>query len=386
VSVPLQLNPVLTGMRPYPFLALDEARRRAIASGRRLIDFSVGEPHEATDATIREALADSLEEVSSYPKAEGLPELKQAVAAWCRRRYGVPLDPQTEVVPTLGSKEAIFSLPFVAMEPGGRRDTMVVTEPGYPIPERAAMLAGAQVLRLPLRESNRFLPDLEEVPAATWDRVAILLVNYPNNPTAAMASLDFYRDLARRAERHGFLVASDEAYSEVYFGEPPVSALQVEDRSRMAVFNTQSKRSSMPGYRTGFLAAPPELIRGYKLWRPLAGVAIPEFIQRATVRALATEDHVERMRAVYAAKRELFLEFFHGRGIRVAGSEATFYLWCEVPGGEDSEVFAARLLERGVVVAPGSFFGDAGEGYFRVALVPTLDECRRAVEILEGVL
>jgi acetylornithine aminotransferase len=142
----------------------------------------------------------------------------------------------------------------------------------------------------------------------------------------------------------------------------------------------------MTGYRTGFVVGPPELIRGYKLWRPLAGVAIPEFIQRATIRALASEDHVERMRGVYAAKRELFLEFFEGRGIRVAGSEATFYLWCQVPDGQTSADFATRLLDRGVVVAPGSFFGEAGEGYFRLALVPTLEECQRALEVLEGVL
>jgi acetylornithine aminotransferase len=373
-------------MRPYPFLALDDARRRARASGLTLIDFSVGEPHEATDPAIREALVSAVEERSSYPKAEGLPELKDAVAAWCGRRYGVTLDPQAEVVPTLGSKEAVFSLPFIAMDPRGRRDTVVVTEPGYPVAERAAALAGARVVRVPLRESNGFLPDLDEVPDATWERVAIVWVNYPNNPTAAMAPLSFYQDLALRAERHGFLVASDEAYSEIYFGEAPPSAMQVPDRTRIAVFNTQSKRSSMTGYRSGFMVGPPELIRGYKLWRPLAGVAIPEFIQRATIRALATEDHVERMREVYAAKRDLFLEFFAGKGIRVAGAAATFYLWCEVPDGETSAAFAARLLERGVVVAPGSFFGDAGEGYFRVALVPTLEECRHAVEVLEQAL
>ena len=382
----MQLNPVLTGMRPYPFLALDEARKAALASGRELIDFSVGEPHEATDAAIRETLVSAVAERSSYPKAEGLIELKEAISAWCERRYGVVLDPQSEVMPTLGSKEAVFSLPFIAMDPGGKRDTVVVAEPAYPIPERAATLAGARVLRIPLRESNGFLPDLDEVSPPTWARVAIVWVNYPNNPTAAMAPPSFYADLAERADRHGFLVASDEAYSEIYFGEAPASALQVKDRARVAVFNTQSKRSSMTGYRTGFVVGPPELIRGYKLWRPLAGVAIPEFIQRATIRALAAEDHVGRMREVYAAKRDLFLEFFEGRGIRVAGSEATFYLWCQVPDGDTSAGFAARLLDRGVVVAPGSFFGDAGEGYFRVALVPTLDECQRAVEILEDVL
>src|ERR1700730_968236 len=385
-TLPVRLNPVLTEMRPYPFLALDEARQQALKAGLTLIDFSVGDPHESTDLAIRESLIAAVEERSRYPKAEGLPELKQAVADWWRRRYGGSVDPQAEVMPTFGSKEALFSLPFIAMDTHGPRRTVVVTEPGYPIPERAAQLAGAETRRLPLRESNGFLPDLDELTDAEWDRVAILYVNYPNNPTAAVATLSFYRGLAEKPERHGFLVASDEAYSEVYFTSPPASALQAADRSRIAVFNTQSKRSSMTGYRSGFLIGPPELIRGYRLWRPLAGVAVPEFIQRATIAALSREDHVDRMRGIYAAKRELFLEFFAHKGVRVAGSEATFYLWCEVPGGEDSQGFATRLLERGVVVAPGSFFGASGEGYFRVALVPTLEEGQRAVEILEDFL
>src|SRR5207249_9907589 len=176
VTGPVQLNPVLTGMRPYPFLALDEARKAALASGRELIDFSVGEPHEATDAAIRETLVSAVAERSSYPKAEGLIELKEAISAWCERRYGVVPDPQSEVMPTLGSKEAVFSLPFIVMDPRGKRDTVVVAEPAYPIPERAAMLAGARVVRIPLRESNGFLPDLDEVSPPTWARVAIVWV------------------------------------------------------------------------------------------------------------------------------------------------------------------------------------------------------------------
>jgi len=382
----MRINPVLANMRPYPFLALDEARKRALAKGVNLIDFSVGDPHEATDESIRRTLVESVEERLHYPKAEGLPELREAIAAWCARRYGVALDPQQEVMPTLGSKEAVYSFPFVAMDPRSRKNIVVVCDPGYPIPERGAMMAGGRVVRLPLRESNGFLPDWDEVDPASWDEVAIVWVNYPNNPTAAMAPLAFYEDLAARAARHDFVVASDEAYSEIYFGEPPVSAMQVGDRSHVAVFNTQSKRSSMTGYRSGFVVAPPGIVAGLKLYRPLAGVAIPEFIQRATITALAGEEHVQRMRTVYAAKRDLFLEFFNSKGIRVAGSEATFYLWCQVPDGETSEAFAARLLECGVVVAPGAFFGEAGEGYFRVALVPTLAECRQAVEILESVL
>ena len=382
----MHLNPTLTGMRPYPFLALDQARQRALSDGAKLIDFSVGDPHEPTDAAIRRALIDSLEERSSYPKAAGLPDLREAIAGWVERRYGVTLDPGREVMPTLGSKEAVFSLPFIALDQDGGKDAVAICEPCYPIYERAAVLAGARVLKLPLREANGFLPDLSELSESEWQRVGILWVNYPHNPTAAVAPLDFYESLSELARRHDFLIASDEAYSEIYFGEPPVSALQAGDRSRICVFNTQSKRSSMTGYRSGWLAGPAELIRGYNLWRPLAGVAVPEFIQRATIRALGQEEHVERMRAAYAAKRELFLELFSERGVEVVGKDATFYLWCRVPGEETSETFAARLLEQGIVVAPGSFFGAAGEGYFRLALVPTLGECQQAVKILAEVL
>jgi len=384
MTVPI--NPVLTGLRPYPFLKLNEAKKAAVARGLKLIDFSVGEPHERTDPAIREALVESLEERSRYPLSEGLPEHREAIAGWIRSRYGVSLDPHREVVPTLGSKEAIFSLAQVVIDPASERRLVAVTEPGYPIQERGAEMVGAEVLRLPLLEANKFLPDLDAITAEEWDRLAIFWINYPNNPTAAVAPLEFLNQLAERAARHGFLLASDEAYSEIYFGEPTVSALQARDRSHVVVFNTQSKRSSMPGYRAGFVAGPPELIAALKLYRPLNGTAVPEFIQRASMEAWGREDHVEAMRAIYGEKRALFLEFFRRKAVRVAGCAATFYLWCEVPDGESSEAFATRLLESGVVVAPGSFFGDAGEGYFRLAVVPTLEECRRAIEILETVL
>jgi acetylornithine aminotransferase len=382
----IPINPVLTRMRPYPFLRLNEAKKAALARGLKLIDFSVGDPHERTDPAIREALIESVEERSRYPMSEGLPEHREAIAAWIRSRYGVEVDPHREVVPTLGSKEAIFSLAQVVMDPQSDRDLVVVTEPGYPIPERGGEMVGARILRLPLLESNHFLPDLSAVPVEEWDRIAIFWINYPNNPTAAVAPLSFLDELAQRAVRHGFVLASDEAYSEIYFGEPTPSALQVSDRSHVAVFNTQSKRSSMTGYRAGFVAAAPELVAALKLYRPLNGTAVPEFIQRASMEAWGREDHVAAMRAVYAEKRVLFVDFFRRKGIRIAGSEATFYLWSEVPPGETSESFANRLLEAGVVVAPGSFFGDAGEGYFRLALVPTVEDCRRATAILESVL
>ena len=380
----ITINPALTRMRPYPFLALDEAKRRAVGRGVRLIDFSVGDPHERTDPAIREALIESVEERSRYPKAEGLPEHREAIASWVRHRYGVTLDPDRQVMPTLGSKEAVFSLPHVVMDPRSRKNLVAVTDPGYPVAERAAELAGGRVLRLPLLERNGFLPDLgADLP---WDELALLYVNYPNNPTGAVAPLELFAELAERATRHNFLLVSDEAYSEIYFGGAPPSALQVPDLSHVVTLNTQSKRSSMTGYRSGFVAGSPDVVAALRLYRPLAGTAVPEFIQRASIAAWGREDHVAAMRAVYAEKRALFVELFGRKGVRIAGSEATFYLWCEVPGGGTAADFAARLLEVGVVVAPGTFFGEAGEGYFRVALVPTVEDCRQACRLLEGVL
>ena len=208
-------------------------------------------------------------------------------------------------------------------------------------------------------------------------RIAVFWVNYPNNPTCATAPLSFYERLAGLAREHGFVLASDEAYTELWFDEPPASALQLDDRTNVVVFNTLSKRSSMTGYRSGFAAGDPELIGALKAFRPTVGTAPQEFVQRASVVAWGDEEHVERTRERYGRKRALLLDLFERKGMRVAGSEATMYLWLEVPAGETSEAFAERLLEHGVLVAPGSYLGAAGEGYVRMALVPSEEECAR---------
>jgi N-succinyldiaminopimelate aminotransferase len=289
-------------------------------------------------------------------------------------------------VPTLGSKEAIFSLAHVLVDAASDKRLVVTTEPGYPVPERGAAFAHADVVRLPLLEANGFLPDLDAVDEDVWRRAAVVWVNYPNNPTGATAPLAFYHRLAELAATYDFVLASDEAYSELWFDEPPPSALHVRDRARVAVFNSLSKRSSMTGYRSAFVAGDADIVAALRAFRPNVGTAPQEFVQRASVVAWDDEEHVERNRALYARKRALLLDLFERKGVRVAGSRATIYLWVEVPGGESSEDFAERLLEAGVVVTPGSYLGEAGEGYVRFALVPTEDDCRRAVERLEGVL
>jgi succinyldiaminopimelate transaminase len=370
----VKLSPVLTGLRAYPFVRLNEARQRLAAAGVPVIDFGIGEPREETPAFIREALATSIDPQSRYPVAEGLPELRAAIAAWAGRRFGVTLDPEREVVPTLGSKEAVFHLAQVV---GG--DLVVVPQPSYPVYERGAVFAAKEVVELPLRAAAGFLPDLDAVDADVWRRTAILWLNYPNNPTAATAPLELYERAAALAREHDFVLASDEAYSELYFGaDPPVSALQVADRTNVAVFNTLSKRSSMPGYRSGFVAGDPELVAALKRYRPNVGVAPPEFVQLAAVAAWGDEEHVAAVRELYRAKRDVLLPALEARGLRHAGGDATFFLWLE--GAEPG--FQERLLERGVILTPGSYFGEAGEGYLRLALVPTLAECRRAADLL----
>jgi acetylornithine aminotransferase len=378
------LSPVLTAQGTYPFVRIERAKRDAAEAGIEILDFGQGDPREPTDPAIREALVDGLREQMGYPKAEGLPELRAAIAGWFERRFGVALDPDAEVIPTYGSKEAIFSFAQVAVDTASSKDTVVVTEPGYPVSARGAAFAGARVASLPLLEANGFLPDLDAV--EDWERIALFWVNYPNNPTGATASLAFFEQLSELAREHDFLLCSDEAYSELWFTDPPCSAFQVGARTNVVVFQTLSKRSSMTGYRSGFVAGSPEIVSALKTYRPSTGAAPQEFVQRASVVAWNDEEHVSRTRQAYRRKREVFLPVLDRKGWRVAASEATMYLWVEVPGGESSESAAERLLAHGVVVAPGAYLGSAGEGYVRVALVPTLAECERAAGILEEIL
>ena len=382
----MKFNPALERLSAYPFVQLEDAKKEATERVGELIDFGVGDPMETTPRFIRQALVESIAAKSSYPKAAGLPETRRAIANWCKSRFGVEVDPDSEVLPSSGSKEAIFGLAQIAVDRSAGKNVVVTTQPGYPIPLRGAELNGCPVLTLPLLEVNAFLPDLQSIDDATWSTIALFWVNYPNNPTGAVAPLDFYEELAALAVEHGFLVASDEAYSEIYFGAPPHSALEVAARSNVVVFNTLSKRSAMTGYRSGSIVADGSVMAMIQRYRPLAGTASPEFIQRAAAAAWQDEAHVGAMRSTYSAKRAVVEPFLTRKGLRISGSEATFYLWVAVPNGESSESFALRLLRRGVVVAPGTFFGEPGKGYVRMALVPTLEQCHKAIELLDEVI
>ncbi len=382
----MRFSPVLSELGTYPFAALDQAKARARERGVELIDFSIGDPREGADTFIRDAMVEALDSVAGYPRAAGLPELRAAIRDWAARRFGVQVDADREIVPTLGAKEAIFSFAQIVIDPAGGKDLIVATEPGYPVAPRGARFAGAQVVELPLRRETGFLPDLDAVSAATWARTAILWLNYPNNPTGACAPLSLYEQAAELAEDHDFIVASDEAYTELYFAEAPRSALEIERRGRVVAFNSLSKRSSMTGYRAGFMICGPEVADAVKLYRPMIGAAPQEFVQRAAGAALADESHVEAARARYARKRLLMLDALAAGGFEDVGGPATMFLWLATPKGRADEQVALELLDHGIVVAPGSTLGTSGAGYVRFALVPTEEECARAVEILEGIL
>ncbi len=327
------VSPLLARTGTYPFVRLEQAKRRVQARGIEIVDLGTATRASRPTPASSSALVDALPEMSGYPLAEGLPELREAVAGWAYRRFDVRLDPETEVIPTYGSKEAIFSLALALLDRDAGRRTVVVHRAGLPgLRTRRALRRRASRSGSAARGASGFLPDLD---AVDWDGVALLWVNYPNNPTGAVAGLDFFERAAGLARRHGFVLASDEAYTELWFDRQPPSALQVADRTNVLVFNTSRKRSSMTGYRSVSRPATPSSSKTLRAFRPSVGTAPQEFVQRAAVVAWGDESHVVRNRERYREKREVLLEALAKAGLRVAGSQATHLPLGRGAGGRD---------------------------------------------------
>lgn len=379
------LNPAFSTLATYPFVRLDDAKAAARARGIDVIDFTIGDPHEETPGRIRERLLRSVPLRSSYPPAAGTPALRQAIAGWIRHRFGVELDSERHILPSNGSKEAVYLIHQAVVDPRGERRVILIPDPAYPVYEIAARFAGGEPVPVPLVPELGFKPDLAALSPDLLRRTALMWINYPNNPTGALADRAFYRSALALAREHGFWLASDEAYSELWFDGPPPGAIE-EGLENLLVFNTLSKRSAMTGYRSGFIAGDPELIALLRKVRPSQGVATPHFVMEAAIEAWSDEAHVADQRRIYAEKREILLPVLRRHGIEIGGSEATFYLYMRVPRGETSEGFATRLLEHGIAIVPASYFGANGEGWARMALVPTAEGCARAAAILETIL
>ena len=378
---PLLMNPALERGGAYPLLRLEERRREIEARGIELYDLGTGDPREPTDPRIRRSLMEGVPEVSQYPATPGKKELRGAFCEWMMRRHGVELDPETEVLPATGSKEAIFHSPLAFLHHSHERRGVAYGTPGYPVYERGALFAGGEPLPVKLGAEDGFLLPPE---AIDLERTRVLWINYPHNPTGARATYDYLEKIAAFCREHDVLLFSDECYNDLYAGEPPPSILEVT-RERTLAFCSLSKRSGMTGYRSAMMAGDAELIAALKKLRPSIGVATPSFVQDAATTAWSDDEHVEKRRRVFAEKRSLFVDFFVRAKLEFLSTQAGIYLWVTVPDGDD-EAYALRLLEEGIVVAPGRSFGPGGEGYIRIALVPGLEECRRAIERWEQLL
>ena len=381
---PLLLNPALERGGAYPLLRLEERRREVRERGVELFDFGTGDPREPTDPKIKLALVDGVPEVSQYPSTQGKRSLREAFAGWMERRNGVALDPEAEVLPATGSKEAIFHAPLAFLHPSHERRGVAYGTPGYPVYERGTLFAGGEPVPLMLKVGDRFLLRVEELDP---QNIRALWINYPHNPTGATAPYEYLEKVATFCRAHDILLFSDECYNDLYFSDPPPSILEIT-RERTLAFCSLSKRSGMTGYRSAMMAGDAELIAALKKLRPSIGVATQSFVQDAATAAWNDDVHVEKRRQIFAEKRELFKDFFERAGLRYTRTDASIYLWVTVPEafGGDDEAYALRLLEEGIVVAPGRSFGPGGEGYVRVALVPRLEECRKAIESWEGLI
>ena len=392
-----RLNPRLDQLQPYPF-----ERLRALLAGVTPpaippIRLSIGEPQHETPHLVRSALVGHLEGLATYPATVGLDPLREALAAWFRRRYALQaLDPATEVLPVNGTREALFAFAQAAIDSSRPAPVVVCPNPFYQIYEGAALLAGAEPVFLNQTAKNRFDLDLDSITEAQWRRTQLIYVCSPGNPTGRVLDLDAWRRLFDRADRYGFVIASDECYSEIYpdEGAPPLGGLEAAHRlgrdfHNLVVFTSLSKRSNAPGLRSGGVAGDAALLKQFLLYRTYHGGAMGAPIQHASIAAWSDESHVRDNRARYREKFAAVVPML-APVLQTEAPDAGFYLWAGVPGGDDA-AFARELFAAAhVTVLPGRYLArdahglNPGSGYVRIALVPDMDACvdaaRRIVE------
>ena len=375
------MNDRLRKLPTYPMEQLAGWKAQLAERGVPIFDFGTGDPREPTPAILRQAMFDGTHEVSQYPPTQGTKPLRQAVAAYLQRRFRVAVDADTEVMATLGSKECLFHLPLTFVQVPSDKDLVLYGEPAYPVYEIGALFAEAWTYPVPLGVHNGYALDPDALPEAVLKRASVVFLNYPHNPTGFCLPDSLFRRWVEVREEYGFVLVSDECYVDLHYDGPrPRSLLEFGKKGCLAV-HSLSKRSGMTGYRSGFVAGDKDLIATYKRFRASMGTAPQEFVQAAATVAWTEPKHVEQRLAVFAAKRAVLLELCRQRGLRVHGSQAGLYLWVEGPEGTDGVAYAQRCREVGIVVAPGAFFGRGQERYIRLALVPTVDECKRAAAI-----
>lgn len=376
----MRVNPVLDIVGRNPVTHIQDRARALRDEGRRLLDFSIGDAKEPTSPDIPQTLRKAVPDVSRYPTVAGLAALRRAVAGYVRRRFGLEVDPDAEVTPVSGAKEAIFSTPLAFINRAAG-DGVVWSVPGYPVYERGALFAGAAPIPVPLRDDFVFRgSDLSD---EEWRRARLMWICSPHNPTGSVIPRGELARIRERAAAEDVLLCSDECYSDIYEGEPPASLLETGGTEGVLVYMSLSKRSGMTGYRSGAVVGDRRAVAALRKLRSCTGTSSPEFVQTAAAAAWGEDQHAVMMRGLVRRKRRVLLRGFAELGWPVTASKAGLYMWVKAP---DDEAVAERLLEAGVAVTPGRAFGDEGKGYIRLALVPSIEECEEAVEVMKECL
>ena len=387
------MNPRLDLTRPYPFERLRALLAGATPpAGLAPVNLSIGEPRHPTPALITDALREAFALLANYPATAGEPALREAIALWVQRRCGVALDPGSQVLPVNGSREALFSLAQTVVDPTQPGATVLCPNPFYQIYEGAALLAGACTAFANSDPARNFAADWDAVPDEVWARTQLVYVCSPGNPTGAVMPLAEWERLFALSDRHGFVIASDECYSEIYFGDtPPLGALEAarvlgrDDWRNLVVVTSLSKRSNVPGLRSGFVAGDARVLAAFLHYRTYHGSAMGPVVQAASIAAWNDEAHVVENRALYRAKFERVTPLL-ATVLDVALPDAGFYLWARVPGGDDVAFALELLAQYNVTVLPGSLLAreargsNPGAGRVRLALVAGLDECLEAAQ------
>lgn len=374
---------------PYLFAKIDRMKAEAKAKGVDLIDLSIGDPDMPTPQSIVEAMKRAVEKPTNhrYPSYEGMPSYREAVARWYKRRFNVDLDPSTEVLSLIGSKEGIGHIPLAFVNPG---DIVLVPSPGYPVYPVGTLFAGGEPYVMPLLESKGFLPDLNAISEDVLKRARLMFINYPNNPTSAVAGRDFFEKIIGIAKAYNIIVCHDAAYSEIYYdGVKPLSFLEVAGAKEVGIeFHSLSKTYNMTGWRIGFAVGNREILAGLGRIKTNLDSGVFQAIQEAGSVALDSQDDILRpIRDTYQKRRDVLYEGLKRLGLHAMKPQATFYLWAKVPEGYDSSGFVAHLLEKaGVMITPGVGFGQAGEGYVRFALTVEVERIKEAVERIARIL
>jgi len=386
---PFQTAERLEALPPYLFAELDRLKQAEIDRGIDVIPLGIGDPDRPTPQNILDAMHRAIDrpENHRYPSYRGMPSFREAVAEWYADRFNVPLDPATEILSLIGSKEGIGHIPFAFINPG---DVVLVPEPGYPVYEIATLLAGGEPYRMPLLKENGFLPNLDGIPSEITKRAKLLFLNYPNNPTAAVAPRSFFEEVVRFAREKEIIVCHDAAYTEMYYdGAKPLSFLEVEGAKEVGVeFHSLSKTYNMTGWRIGFVCGAAPVIAGLGKIKTNLDSGIFQAVQEAGIEALTGDQSaVEGMRRLYQERRDSLIDGLEQAGLTCEPPTATFYLWLPVPAGHSSTSFTKLLLEEaGVAVTPGSGFGPSGEGYVRFALTVPKERLAEAAERIREVL